>query len=269
MPLSNFPLVAAAQSRRVYGPESHNGPPNGLLRYSSGESLPRWRTMCRATKSLPRSRSWRLARGPDAPSGEPPPRSRAWLRLALAPRRRTYFPDRSIKCSGTLRAPGSKANPPTRVVRPSPALCGKASVNSTTLRRPLPYRLHVAPLETGRWNPQKAYDRLLRTRLGRRRDVRPARRVPSVTSGPLRPSRALQCHPRHCGSPGRQTPPHPPLCILRPSVSPTLEQAYRRKPNEKLPRHHRRSRSWITGLATTPARSEILQDDHQLHDTVR
>jgi hypothetical protein len=43
-------------------------------------------------------------------------------------------------------------------------------------------------LERGRWNPQKAYDHLLRTRLERHRDVRPARRVSSIISG----------HPWHC-----------------------------------------------------------------------
>jgi hypothetical protein len=135
----------------------------------------------------PRARL-RLARGPDAPSGETPPRSRAGcplgrnsalleartppraeLRLArgqygsttTGPRRHTHSPDQSIKCSGALRTPGSRANPrhagpliPPR--NPTPALfrqtpvlcghprhctvlCGKASVNSVTLCRLLPY----------------------------------------------------------------------------------------------------------------------------------
>jgi hypothetical protein len=108
--------------------------------------------------------------------------------------------------------------PPTRAVRPSPALCGKAGVNSTTLCRPLPYRLHIVPLKRGRWNPRKAYSHLLRTRLGRRRDVRLARRVSSVTSGPVRPSPPLCHHLGHCSIiPGTVearddgTPPHPPL----------------------------------------------------------
>jgi hypothetical protein len=64
-------------------------------------------------------RSLRLARGPNAPSGESPPRSRDWdplgrdsalLEVTLGPRRRTYSPGQSIKCSGKPRAPGSKAN---------------------------------------------------------------------------------------------------------------------------------------------------------------
>jgi hypothetical protein len=68
-------------------------------------------------------------------------------------------------------------------------LCGKAGVNSTTLCLPLPYRLHVAPLERGRWNPRKGYDHLPRARPRRRRDVGPAEHVSSVTSGPVWPSR--------------------------------------------------------------------------------
>jgi hypothetical protein len=129
------------------------------------------------------------------------------------------------------------AIPPTRAVR---GLCGKAGVNSTTLCHPFPYRLHIAPLERGRWNPRKAYGCLLRTRLGRCRDVRPTRRASSVISGPMRPSPPLCRHPGHCSvipstveARDDGTPPHPPLYILQPSASPTLEKAYRRRPNEK------------------------------------
>jgi hypothetical protein len=52
-------------------------------------------------------RNLRLARGLDAPSGESPPRSRT----PRAHDPRTHSPDRSIKCTGTTREPGSKANP--------------------------------------------------------------------------------------------------------------------------------------------------------------
>jgi hypothetical protein len=162
-------------------------------------------------------------------------------------------------------------------VRPSPALCGKAGVNSTTLCHPLLYRLHVAPLETGWWNPRKGYNHLPRAHPGRRRDVRPAEHVSSVTSGPVRPSPPLCRHPWRCsiipdtvGAWDDGTLPRLPLCSLQSSVSPTLEPAYGRRPNEKLPRRYPRSRSWTsTRLAMTPARSEILQDNHQLHDVVR
>jgi hypothetical protein len=148
-----------------------------------------------------------------------------------------------------------------------------------TLCRPLPYLLQVAPLERGRRHPRKGYDHLPRTRSGRRRDIRPAERVSFVTSGPVRPSPPLFHHPNHCsvipvpgvvGARDDGTPPHLPLCILQPSVSPTLELTYGRRPNKKLLHHHPRGRFWTgTGLVTTPARSEILQDNHQLCDTVR
>jgi hypothetical protein len=76
------------------------------LRTPSGEYPPR----SRATHSLGRVSArakLRLARGLRAPSGESPPRSSA-LRVRNP---RTHSPDRSIKCSDTPRAPGSKANP--------------------------------------------------------------------------------------------------------------------------------------------------------------
>jgi hypothetical protein len=134
-----------------------------------------------------------------------------------------------------------------------------------TLCRPLPYRLHVAPLERGRWNPRKGYIRLPRARARRRRDIRPMERVSSVTFGPVRPSPPLCHHPRHCsvipgtvGAQDNETPPHPSLCILQPSVSPTLELTYVRRPNKKLLHHHLRSRPWTgTGLATTLARARV------------
>jgi hypothetical protein len=62
----------------------------------------------------------RLARGPGPPSSESTPRSRARrplgrdsasLEVASDPRRRTYSPDQSIKCTGTAWVLGSKANP--------------------------------------------------------------------------------------------------------------------------------------------------------------
>jgi hypothetical protein len=138
-------------------------------------------------------------------------------------------------------------------------LCGKAGVNSVTLCHPLLYSLHVAPLERGRQNPRERYGRQPCTRAGWRRDVGLVERDPSFTSGPVRPSPPLCHYPRHCsailgdvGARDDKTAPRPPLCIPRPSVSRTLESAYGRRPNGKLPCYYPRSRSWTgTGLATT------------------
>jgi hypothetical protein len=105
--------VVAAQSRRAHGLESRNGPPNERPRDPSGESPSRSRTGHRAAETPPCSR----ARNP---SGESTPCSRARrplgrdsasLEVASDPRRRTYSPDQSIKCTGTAWVLGSKANP--------------------------------------------------------------------------------------------------------------------------------------------------------------
>jgi hypothetical protein len=75
--------------------------------------------------------------------------------------------------------------------------------------------------------------------LGRRRDIRSTGRVFPVTSGPVRPSPPLCRHPKHCsaipnivGTQVVRTPPRPPLCSLRSSVSQALELAYGRRSNE-------------------------------------
>jgi hypothetical protein len=107
--------------------------------------------------------------------------------------------------------------------------------HSMTLCHPLLYLLHVAPLERGRRHSQKRYGHQLRARPGRRRDVRPAGRVFSITSGPVRPSPPLCRHPRHCrvipdnvGTQVDRTSPRPPLCSFRSSVSQAPELAYER-----------------------------------------
>jgi hypothetical protein len=156
-------------------------------------------------------------------------------------------------------------------------LCGRAGVNSVTLCRPLPYGLHAEPLKRGRWNPRKGYGSPPRARTGRRRDVGPVERVSSVTVGPVRPSPPLYHHFEHfndipgvVGAQDDKTLPHPLLCNLQPSVSPTLELTHGHRPNRRLPHHYHPNHSWTgTGLATTPARSEIRQDDQQLHVTAR
>jgi hypothetical protein len=134
------------------------------------------------------------------------------------------------------------AIPPTRAVRPIPALCRSCAGRPVSFHDtvpPTPVPPPRRPLERGRWNPRKGYDHLPRTRLGRRRDVRTAKRVSSDTSGPVRPSPSLCRHPEHCSiipsTVGTQidgTLPRRPLCGLRSSVSRALEPAYGRRPNK-------------------------------------
>jgi hypothetical protein len=107
-------------------------------------------------------------------------------------------------------------------------------------------------LERGWWNPRKRYEHLYRALTRRRRDVKPVRRVSFVVIGPVPPSRALQHHPRRCGSQEDKTSPRPPLCDRQPSVSPTLELTHTQRPEERLPHCHPRSHSWTdTGHAVT------------------
>jgi hypothetical protein len=122
--------VDAAQSRRVHGPESRNDPPNSRPRYPSGESPPR-------------------SRPPQTHDATPTPPTRH----AAGAQVKRESPPRRPSDTAWESYPG--AVPPARTVRPSPALCGKAGVNSVTLCHPLPYRLHIAPLERGRGNPRK------------------------------------------------------------------------------------------------------------------
>jgi hypothetical protein len=138
-----------------------------------------------------------------------------------------------------------------------------------TLCRPLLYGLHVAPLERGRRNPRKRYEHLPRARAGQHRDIRPVKHDSSITFGLVRPSPPLCRHPRHRGNPGRQDTAT--IATVRPLASRQsyLELAYGRRPNEKLPHNHPRSRSWAgTGLATTHGAGEIRQNDHQLRGAV-
>ena len=237
--------------------------------------------------------SSRLTRGT-----QPLERVSASLEATSEPRHHTCSHDRNIKCSGTSRAPGSKANPRHAgpLTQPGnqipalfdqPALCShprrcagavrQGRCHSVTLCRLLPYLLHVAPLERGRRHPRKGYGHQFPARLGRRRDARPAGRVTSITSGPERPSPPLCRHPGHCWAISRtvriqvdRTSPRPPLCSLRSSVSQALEPVYGRRTNEELQRYYPRSRSWTdTGVTTTPARSKIRQDGHRIAGTVR
>jgi hypothetical protein len=111
--------------------------------------------------------------------------------------------------------------------------------HSMTLCHPLPFLLHITPLEREQRHHRKGYDHLLHACRGRRRDVRPAGCVSPVTSGLVRPFLPLYRHPRHCNvipsTAGTQvdgTSPRPPLCGLRTSVSPALEPMYEHQPNK-------------------------------------
>jgi hypothetical protein len=146
------------------------GTPRANLRLARGPSAAP-RSLCLSRGLDPPSRaSLRLARGTRTPE-----RVFASLEAALDPRHRTCSPDRSIKCSGMSRAPGSKVNPrlagpPTPpgnhipAVFDQPALCvhprrcagvvREGRCHSMTPWRPLPYLLHVAPRK-GMTTPSK------------------------------------------------------------------------------------------------------------------
>jgi hypothetical protein len=144
---------------------------------TTGPDAPR-ANLCLTQGADATPRKLRLARGLGAPSGKFPPRSgppapRVRLHLArgtLDPRHCTCSPDQSIKYSDALRVPGSKANPrhaglltplgnQIPVLFDQPALCShprccvgvvrEGRCHSVTLCCPLPYLLHVAPLERG------------------------------------------------------------------------------------------------------------------------
>jgi hypothetical protein len=95
------------------------------------------------------------------------------------------------------------------------------------------------------------------------------------SASPPSPS-ALCGYPHHCaaipvavGARDDKTSPSPPLYA---SSLPSATPSSRRTDGDssgRRPHNHPRSRSWAgTGLATTPARSGIHQDDQQLHGTV-
>jgi hypothetical protein len=137
--------------------------------------------------------------------------------------------------------------------------------HSKTLCRPLPYLLHVASLERGQWHPLKEYGHLPRTRMGRRRDVKPAERISSITSGPVWPSPPLCCHPENyraipntVATQIDRTSPRPPLYSLRPSVSQALELAYGQRSNENFD---------ATTLEAAPGRHRTRHDACQRQDS--
>jgi hypothetical protein len=152
----------------AHGPGNLSSPSNSRPQHPTGE------TPLRSRGTTPYRRN-SASRGLDAPSGETPSRSRAMRALgqvsasleALAGLPLPHpLPDPSINCFDTTRAPGSKANPrhansltppgyhilalfcqPSWLGHPRhyTALCGKASVSSVTLCRPLSYDSRAAP----------------------------------------------------------------------------------------------------------------------------
>jgi hypothetical protein len=113
-------------------------------------------------------------------------------------------------------------------------------------------------LERGRRSPRKGEGCLSRAHPGRRRDVRPVRRVPSVTIDPVEPSIPARRHPGRCNTipyavevRDDKMPPRLLLCAFRPPVNRTLESAYGRRPGKKLPHRHPRSRSWADTVHAT------------------
>jgi hypothetical protein len=149
------------------------------------------------------------------------------------------------------------------VARPSPSLCdavrhGQQLPSGTV--PPTPVQPAHRTLEKGRRNPQRDDARLLRTRTGQRRDVRPVGAVASVAISPVRPSPPPRRHPDHCitipddvEACGDRTSARPLLCLARPHVNGTLESSHGRPSNEQPLRHPPRSHSWIrTRHAVTP-----------------
>jgi hypothetical protein len=148
-----------------------------------------------------------------------------------------------------------------------------------TLSHPLPYLLHATPLKRGRRHPREGYGHQICARPGRRRDARPAERVFSVTSGPVRPSPPVR---RYATIPGTADT-SPALWELRrwdvatPAVvqhliphQPGPRIDVRMPIRQELQRYYPRSHPWTSiGATTTPARGKIHQDDHWITAIVR
>jgi hypothetical protein len=146
-----------------------------------------------------------------------------------------------------------------------------------TLCCPLLYGLHITHLEIGNDGT-----------LERGTDVNPAPARDGVMTSDQRstspPSPLALCdHPHRYATIPSTAVPSPALweprmirhhhahCYAPSGLSSAAPSSQRTDgdQNGKLPHSHPRSRSWAgTGLATTLDRSEIRQDDHQLHDTV-
>jgi hypothetical protein len=89
------------------------------------------------------------------------------------------------------------------------------------------------PVPPPRRPSRKRYNHRPCAHLGWCHDVRPAKRVSSVTSGPVRPSPSLCRHPGRCNvvpstveTQINETSSHRPLCGLRSSISRALHPSY-------------------------------------------
>jgi hypothetical protein len=260
--INNKQTHKSQNTLRVVAAQGREGPTAQKViasRQAAGRGTPQANLrLARGPGTAPRN--LRLARGLDAPSGESPPRSRD--RDPRAPQAYGTTPapptgalnalvhhDARVKgeslprrSSDTTWESYPDAVRPTRTVWPSPALRGccagrSVSFHDTVPPTPIPPPRH--PLERERWQPRKRYGHLPRARLGQRRDVRPAECVSSITSGPVRPSLPLGCHPEHCsvipstvGTQVDGTSQRPLLCGLRSSVSRALESAYGCRPSK-------------------------------------
>jgi hypothetical protein len=168
----SHPAWPQPKAKKGPWPKKPQRPTNSRPRCPSSESPPLSRGRRRITKPPPRSRAWRpLGRVPasfegPSPSREAPPRSRPPSSSGTIPAPPTGALN-ALTCRG---APGSKVNPrhvdsltplgnQVPVPFDQPALCGhprrcagavrEGQCHSITLCHPLPYLLHVAPLERG------------------------------------------------------------------------------------------------------------------------
>jgi hypothetical protein len=130
-----------------------------------------------------------LARGSIAPSSGDPSRSRVESFNALTPAG-VRVKGESTPLSAWESCP-STAPPTPATMRHYAAWSAKPPRGTVP---PTPVRLAHRILERGQRNPRRDDAPLLCARTGRRRDVRPAGTVFSVTISPVRPSLPLQCH---------------------------------------------------------------------------
>jgi hypothetical protein len=130
-------------------------------------------------------------------------------------------------------------------------------------------------LEEGRRSPRKGDGCLFRTRPGQRRTSeahllchhQPCAVIPATTT----PSRALQCHPRRCGSTGRQDAATPAAMRLAASRQPHPRVSVQTTTREELSSHTATLEAAfgrIQGTPRHPARSKIRQNNCLLHNTM-
>jgi hypothetical protein len=112
---------------------------------------------------------------------------------------------------------------------------------------------------------------LFHARPGQRRDIKPARRVSSVTIGPVRPSRALQRHPLTLWEYGAIRRHHASCCAPYgfPSTPPSSQCTDDNQTGSSHTATLKAATGWIQGRPRRPTSSKILQDGRLLYKTVR